>query len=102
MLAKNTKYYLVTYNNIFYRVEYVKAFWSEELQFMIYNFRSSRGDLFFYHKDDNYVNFITENFEELKMELVKRLYRGIDIRRSPFDNVKLLNYYVMNFPERFI
>ena len=102
MLEINKKYYLITHYNTFYKALFIGEESDRVADYTVYKFRTRMGDLFLYHKNDEYVNFITEDFEAVKMEIAQRVWKGKIIERTPVDTERVLHQYLKKVPEKFI
>ena len=102
MLVPSKKYYIITYYQTFYKARFIDASLCDKINLTFYRFRTKAGDLFLYQKNEDYKSFITEDFEELKMEIAQMMFRGKHVQRSPVNNEKVLKYYLKRFPEKFV
>lgn len=101
-MLKDKKLYMIIYG-LYYEARFIR-------EIPLYNhlqvtFRTREGD-FFLTLDKNWENeshmHITDDFNKLKLEIGKLLYKGRDIKRLPLQAGKILWWAMQNHPEKLI
>lgn len=98
---KGKKYYIIAFNNYYEGTfKYYKWIYGT----VYYIFRTRMGDI---HLCNNYtfsgyLPYITECRDKMLAEVGVRIFRGIHIRRTPFNHTKHIQYVYNNMPEKLI
>jgi hypothetical protein len=101
IFRKGIKYYIIAYNT-YYEGVFKKEF--DVYGNKAYTFRTRVGDL---HLIENQTFFGTPHLicnykEDMLMELGVRVYRGVDIKRTPYSHHKHIQYVFNKAPEKLI
>lgn len=106
MFERDKKYYLITYYNVFFEVKFVRTQpYAAQNNITEYVFRSKKGDIHLSGGFKDSVknnNFISTSFEDAKIEIARRLYRGKKVNRSPESHGDLLSWAIENHPNRLL
>lgn len=106
MFSTESKYYLVTYFNVFYEVKFIKTQpYATQKNITEYVFRTKKGDLHLRAEKtepNRSNNFITTNFNDIKIEIARRLYQNKKIARLPLPAEKILQWGIENHPEKLL
>jgi hypothetical protein len=104
MFPTEKKVYLITYYDVFYESYFIKTY-PLNSDLTVYVFRTSAGDIHLRMKADykQNMNYLTYNFDELKLEIARRKLRyGVDIKRTPIPVSKLLKWAMYHYPDKLL
>jgi len=104
MFVENKKYYLITYYNVYYEVMFTGVYEHQYDGTTVYRFKSSKGDLHIHEYSNSYRNnnYIVDDYQEILIELARRIAKNQDITRLPATKKKILNWAISNYPEKLI
>lgn len=101
-MLKDKKLYLITYG-LYYEARFIRE--AKLYSAMQVTFRTREGDIMLTLDSDwdtGKYKHITDDFNKIKIEIGKLLYKGRDIRRLPLQAGKILWWCMQNHPEKLL
>ncbi len=101
-MLKNKKLYMIIYG-LYYEARFIRE--NPLYNHLQVTFRTRDGDILLtLDKGWEYINHkhISDDFNKIKLEIAKLLYKGRTVKRLPLQAGKILWWGIQNYPEKLL